>query len=475
MKSFLLKTICISVLAAMLFSITVSAVPDMNFVIENGEHIKTPICYFCTQTISGLGEGGENFIGASDLYIDDDDNIYIADTVYNRIVKLDKDGNYVRDYTNGGKISGPKSVFVTDNGDLFVSDTKNEQIVHLNSEDNLVEIFNKPKSELLSNIKDFAVEKIAISKQGMIYLVHAQQFMMIDAKNEFKGFVGANKVAFNIKEFFIRTFGSEIQKNKMVTSQASTYNSFHIAHNGLIYAVANDTKDQIRILNVDGDNLFPSGSYGERVEEDKSTWARDPIFIDVVADENGTIFALEKHSCLVYTYTSTGEMIVAFGGIGDIMGKFTNPVAVDMNSKGEVYVLDSANGSIHKFTPTSYMNSILNAYKSFEDGKYEESMQKWNSVLDINVNCSLANSAMGDILYKQEKYKEAMDYYKDANDKAGYAKAFSKYRHGLFREYFGWVVVAIVLLVAGVYFFVRYLFKLGKRTVDAYYYGGKRE
>ena len=474
MKNFFIKTICISVLAAILFSLSVSAVPDMNFVIEDGEHIKTPICYSCTQTISGLGDSGETFVDASDLYIDDNDNIFIADTVNNRILKLDKDGNYVREYTNGGKLSGPKSVYVTENGDLFVSDTKNEQIVHLDSNDNLVETFHKPDSELLSNIVDFAVEKIAISQQGMIYLVHAQQFMMIDAKNEFKGFVGANKVAFNIKEFFIRTFGSEIQKKKMVTQQASTYNSFHIGDNGLIYAVANDKKDQIRILNVDGDNLFPSGSYGERVEEDKSTWARDPIFVDVVADENGTIFALEKHSCLVYTYTSSGDMVVAFGGIGDIMGKFTNPVAVDMNSNGEVYVLDSANGSVHKFAPTSYMDSILEAYKLFEDGKYDESMEKWNSVLEINVNCSLANSAIGDILYKQEKYGEAMDYYKDANDKGGYAKAFSKYRHGIFRDYFGWIIIAIVVLVIGIYWLVKLLFKKGKKTVDGYFYGGKK-
>lgn len=474
MKSFLFKTICISVLVATLFSITVSAVPDMNFVIENGEHIKTPICYSCTQTILGPGTGGKDFIGASDIFIDSNDNIYVADTAYNRIVKLDKNGKYVRDYTNGGKISGPKSVFVADNGDLFVSDTNNQQIVHLDGNDKLIETFHKPESQLLSNIEDFSVEKIAISKQGMIYLVHAQQFMMIDAKNEFKGFVGANKVAINLKEFFIRTFGSEIQKNKMVTSQASTYNSFHIGDNGLIYAVANDNKDQIRILNVDGDNLFPSGSYGEKVEEDKSFWARDPIFVDIVADERGTIFALEKHSCLVYTYTSTGDMVVAFGGIGDIMGKFINPTAVDINSKGEVFVLDSANGAIHKFTPTSYMDSILKAYKLFDDGEYEESMQKWEDVLDINVNCSLANSAMGDILYKQEKYEQAMSYYKNANDKQSYAKAFSKYRHGLFRKYFGWVVIAIVVLVAGIYFLIKYLFKLGKRFIDTYYYGGKK-
>ena len=167
-------------------------------------------------------------------------------------------------------------------------------------------------------------------------------------------------------------------------------------------------------------------------------------------------------------------MIVAFGGIGSIMGKFVSPVAIDVNSKGEVFVLDSANGTIHKFEPTSYMNSILAAYKLYNDGDYEASTEKWNDVLDINVNCSLANSAMGNILFKQEKYKEAMGYYKDAKDKDGYAKAFSKYRHEIFRDYFGWIVVGMVVLGTGIYLAVKFMFKKGKNTVDDYYSGGKK-
>ncbi len=474
MKNILLKTVVVFVLLFMMFSFTVQAVPEMNLVIENGEHIKTPVCYSCTQIISNFDNDGSTFIDASDIFIDKKDNIYIADTQNDRIVMLDKDGKYLRDYTNGGTISGPKSVYVTDNGDLFISDSGNEQIIHIDENDKQIEKFVKPETDLLSNIVDFSIGRIAISQQGLIYLVQAQQFMMIDANNEFKGFVGANKVSFNLKEFFIRTFGSEIQKNKMVTQQAASYNSFEIGDNGLIYAVANDNANQIRVLNVDGDNIFPSGVYGERVEEDKSTWARDPIFVDICADKNGIIHALERHSCRVYTYTSKGDMIVAYGGIGSIMGKFSNPVALDMNSKGEVYVLDASTGAIHKFSSTSYMESLLAAYKDFEDGKYRESIEKWKDVLDINVNCSLANSAMGNILYKQKNFKKAMNYYKNANDKAGYAKAFSKYRHELFRKYFGWIVIAAAALITGIYFAVRLMFKKSKKTVDDYYSGGMK-
>lgn len=466
------KRIFSILMSLMLFSAPVFAAPEMNFVIENDKRIKTPLCYKAVQVISDLGESGSTFREATDIFIGSDDSIYIADGQKNRIIKLNPDGSYNRDFTNSGGLSGPKSVFVTENGDLFVSDTGNQQIVHLNKTDELIESFVKPETDLLSDMADFSVNRLAVSKQGLIYLIYSQQFMMIDAKNDFKGFVGANKVSFNLKEFFIRTFGSEIQKKKMKTEQAAAYNAFAIGENDLVYAVANDTKNQIRILNVDGKNIFPEGVYGQATEEDKSTNSFGPDFIDIGVDKNGIIYALEKYSCQVYSFTSKGEMIAVFGGIGNIRGKFATPVAVDVNSKGEVFVLDSSNGTLHRFSPTDYIESIHSAYMLFENGKYEASMEKWNRVLDVNVNCSLANSAMGNISMKQENYKAAMSYFKNSDDKAGYSKAFSEYRHEIFRQYFGWIVLAAAVLGVLIYFLIRLLFFKGRKAIDTYYYGG---
>lgn len=241
------------------------AISDLNYALtDTGERVVTPLSYSCDTVFAYLGEKGGTFIDSSDIFIDNEDNIYITNTSRNRIVKLDKEGQYLCDFTNNGNLNGPQSVFVCDNGDIFISDTGNMRIVHINQNDEEIECFTKPKSSALSDSSDFLVNRLAISEQGLIYVVQSQQFMTIDANNEFKGYVGANKVGFNLKEFFVRTFGSEIQKNKMQFSQASTYNSFDIGRNGLIYAVANDSVNQIRVLNVDGDNLFPDGSYGEK-------------------------------------------------------------------------------------------------------------------------------------------------------------------------------------------------------------------
>ena len=39
-----------------------------------------------------------------------------------------------------------------------------------------------------------------------------------------------------------------------------------------------------------------------------------------------------------------------------------------------------------------------------------------------------------------------MDQYYLGNDKEGYSKCFSEYRHQLFREYFGWIVLAVIVV-----------------------------
>ena len=462
---------CFLLISISLCRVPASAVSSTDYIISGGQKVKTPLCYNPYKVISYLGENVGSFIGATDLFVDNADNIYVTDTNNNRIIKLDSQGNFLKVYNNSGDLSAPSCVYVTDSGDVFIADSANQRIVHVDENDQLVEVFGKPESSLLADDFDYTVKKFAISQQGIMYVIHSQYFMMIDTKNEFKGYYASNKVGFRLNEFLIRTFGNENQKNNMAYAQADTYNSFEIGEDGFIYAVANKTDSPICVLNSDGINLFKAEENPIKVMEDKSTTLFDPQLIDICVDRDGTIYVLEKHGCYVYVYDKEGNMLSMFGGIGSIKGKFVNPVAVDTNSKGETFVLDAANGTIHCFQTTNYMEKIREAHKFFNDGKYAESFDKWNEVLKINVNCSLANSGIGKILYKQQNYKEAMAYFKKANDKVNYAKAFSKYRHSIFRNYFGFVVLGVAVLIFAVIFTVIKLKGMANKTVEEYYVG----
>lgn len=472
MKKIICKII-VAVLLALLLSSTVYGVSDMDYTLsDEGKRIMTPLCYSCDEVINYLGDKGGTFSDASDIFIDKADNIYITDTAKNRIIMLDKTGSYVRDFTDNGKLNGPQSAFICDNGDIFVADTNNKRIVHLDKDDNEVEVFVKPKSEVLGEDSDFLVNRLAVSDRGLIYVVQSQQFMAIDSKNEFKGFVGANKVGFSLKEFFVRTFGSDIQKEKMNYTQAATYNSFEIGNDGLIYAVANDSKNQIRVLNMDGENLFPGGNYGESSFDDSTTAVKSSVFVDICVDESGILYALDRNSGHIYAYTSEGDNLVVFGGLGEVRGEFKLPVALDSNSKGEIFVLDASNGTVHKFAPTSYMNNLKQAYVMFKDGEYDNSADICGNILSVNSNSYFINTLMGRIEYKREKYDSAMTYFEKAGNRTQYSKAFSDWRHNLFRDYFIWVVLAVAAIITAVIAVIAALRKKAKKEIDDYYSGG---
>lgn len=462
-----------TVILSLFAQLNVYGVASMDYTLsDDGKKVTVPLCYSCDVTIDYLGDKGGTFTDASDIFIDKNDCIYITDTAKNRIVMLDQNGLYLREYTNSGNLNGPQSVFVSDNGDVFIADTNNKQIVHVDKNDRKVETFIKPESEVLGDDFEFSVNRLAVSDRGLIYVVQSQQFMAIDAKNEFKGFVGANKVGFSLKEFFVRNFGSDIQKKKMNYSQAATYNSFEIGSDGLIYAVANDSKNQIRILNMDGENLFPEGCYGETSFDESTTAVKESVFTDICVDEDGIIYALDRNSGHIYVYTAEGDNLAVFGGLGEIRGKFKLPVALDSNSKGEIFVLDSSNGAVHKFTPTSYMNSVKQAYVLFQNGEYDKSADICSSILKINNNSYFINTLIGRIEYKRKNFDEAMSYFEKAGNRQQYAKAFSETRHNVFREYFVWIILAIAVVCAAVIIIIAVMRKKAGKIVEDYYSGG---
>ena len=66
--------------------------------------------------------------------------------------------------------------------------------------------------------------------------------------------------------------------------------------------------------------------------------------------------------------------------------------------------------------------------------------------MEINGNYDLAYIGIGRSLLRQEKYREAMDYFELKYDDENYSKAFKQYRKEWVEENIAWIVIAIVAL-----------------------------
>lgn len=112
---------------------------------EDGKtQISMPCAYEISEVIQTFDSGKELLKEPADIFIDKQDNIYIADKGNNRIVMFNSQREFVRCY-NGDGFQGPQGVYVDEYGDIFVADTLNSRIVHLSKEDKVVECFTNER------------------------------------------------------------------------------------------------------------------------------------------------------------------------------------------------------------------------------------------------------------------------------------------------------------------------------------------
>lgn len=451
-----------------------AALGQTDYVIDAASGNPTPIpaSYTVKRVITGFGETGDALMEPQDIFVDKHDHVYVADTGNNRVVHLNDAYEFVAAYNNGGTFSAPKGVFVDDYGDVFVADTGNQTIVHLEADGTLSETFVKPESDLLGEDESFNVTKLSLSPQGYLYTISSQQFMTIDAENQFKGYVGANAVGFDLARLLIRLFASKEQKEKIVDVERDPYHNFVIADDGMIYAVAANDTAPIQKINAVGKNIYPAGYPVETILGEDGRYI-DPVFVDIAVDKNGIITVLEQQTGMLYQYDQEGNMLAAFGGLGAKQGKFVLPTSIAVNSKGEILVLDGSTGYIHILEPTYFIQKVIAGVTQYANGEYEQAHGTWQDVAGIDVNYPLANSGIAKALYKLGDVEGAMEYYRLAKDKAGLGMAFADYRYRFFQQHFllliaGGAAIIGVLIVA-----VIFLRRSSQKVLQGYYYQKK--
>jgi len=420
-----------------------------------------------------LGEKGGFLNGAEDLFIDKNNYLYVADTLNNRILKLTLDGVAQGVFTGPSEkpLKNPKGIYVDDDGDMYIADTGNQRILHLSNDGNYIEEFVRPESNLLHEDFTFDPSKVCINSTGYIFIIKSQAFFSMDANNEFRGYVGSTKVGFDFRRLLIRMFATDAQKVRVAKELPDSYSNFVIDDRGMIYAtVINTEKDQIRKITSAGKNIYQKNFYGETTTTSVASGSiiKLPNFADITVNKNGIVSVIDQTSGRIFQYDQEGNMLTAFGGLGDQKGTFKIPSSLVEDSQGKLYALDQEANNIQVFEPTRFINLVHEASSLYNDGRYAESRGIWEEVLKIDGKYSLAHRGVAKALLKEGKWKESMEKYKLANDHKGYSEAFKQYRHFIFKSYFGWVVLAITAVVVALLYILKYLKKSSKAELQKY-------
>lgn len=409
------------------------------------EYVKSQHAYIPQKIITR--PGGERLNTPSDIFIDLDDNIYIADTWGRRIIVLDSD--HQLKYTLGeGTLMLPEAVYVKDD-EIYVADSGLEEVLKFNQQGEILFNYERPDSESFSDRDSYRPRDIVVDRWNNLYIIsegNPSGLIRFDQAGNFLGYIASNEAEFEMRLRFMQFFYSREQLHETFLSLVSTPTAVALDREKLgIFTLTRGAEEKsIKRFNVSGRQL--------ELEEIKY----DPGFTDIEIGPDDNIFALSQKG-YIFKYDTDGELMFRFSGsdrANERMGLFSDPSSIAVNSEQHIYVIDKSRNDITVFEPTEFTELIHTAVSFFEDGYYDDSYRNWKQVLHMNNFFNLAQKELGNSYFWRGEVKQALSIFKQARDKEGYSKAFKEIRGEWIRNYFSLIFTGLVLFILLLFIFI---------------------
>jgi sugar lactone lactonase YvrE len=264
------------------------------------------------------------------IALDSHNNLYVADTGSDRVLKLSSSGSLLRSWGSRGsapsQFQNPAGVAVDKRGNIYVADTSNNRVQKLS-----------PQGRFLTQWGGLGLNN------GQLALPRG---IAVDAS----GHVWVSDDYGRVQEFtssgaFMRVLYTSGDDSASLTdaSVPVELGGIAFAPNGTL-VVADTSGDRIVILKTDGTIVR---SFDVR----RSTSpAADTGPIAVAVDHAGTIFATDSSTSQVVRINPTTGPTKLWGGYGEQRGMFYYPTGIVTSPSGLVYVVDGANSRIERFT-----------------------------------------------------------------------------------------------------------------------------
>ncbi len=502
-------------LLGMAIEVSAAAAPYQTYTYDiDGQAVYSPHAYTPSEALTSFELNMPHPLNQpKDIFVDERGWKFISNTKNNTVEVInDKNlyefsiGEFVNKQGVQDNLSEPNGLFVFD-GKLYVCDTLNARIVIFTVDGDFVDIIEAPSASIMGTDTVFRPVAVGVNKSGTIYIVSSTTYSGIIALNEdgsFQAFIGAQKATVSMAVRIRRM----IFPNIITESYLSTpYQNLTMDDEGIVWATIifdeednktlansllsgsmNETYAPVKKLNAKGDDILvrsgftmPAGEVNFASETTASLGKHTgpSTLVDIAIGPNGMWSVLDSKRGKIYTYDSEGNMLFAFGDQGSQLGNLAAPTAITY-SGSDIYVLDSQLNSITIYKRTEYGDVINLALEHNNNREYSLGYEDWKEILKRNVNFDAAYVGIGKNLYRQGKYEEAMDYYKDAHETLNYSVAFKAWRKDATEKYIIWILIIIVVLVVLVSKFFGYIgkknkagiTKVGKRTLwEEFLYG----
>ncbi len=295
----------------------------------------------------GMANG--QFDASFSAIVDSSGNVFVADTINNRIQKFQLSNPcptgttqvvsgvcFVTTWgslgTANGQFSYPYGIAVDSSGNVFVADGNNERI---------------QKFQLSNPCPTGTTQVVSgvcfVTKWGSQGTADGQfeipWGIAVDSSNNV--FV-ADTANHRIQKFtnsgtFVTKWGSQ----GTADGQFEGHRNVAVDSSGNVF-VADTDNHRIQKFTNDGDFIGTWGSLG-------TTNGQFQYPLDVTVDTSGNVFVADTANHRIQKFTNSGTFVTKWGSQGTADGQFSSPVNVAVDTSGNVFVVDNDNFRIQKF------------------------------------------------------------------------------------------------------------------------------
>ncbi|QTH40678.1 S-layer homology domain-containing protein [Cohnella sp. LGH] len=255
----------------------------------------------------------------ADVAVDDDGNIYVADSGEGQVLKYDTNGLLLAEWKQADPNSevdfgAPAGVAVSVTGSVYVADSTNARVYSFNDSGSLLGMLGENGE--LTGPSGVALDKVS----GKVYVADSDlsQIKVYDANGSLE-----------------ETWG-DVPGNG--AGQFSDPSGIAVDSAGNVY-VADTGNHQIQKWDSNGQFVKKWGSMG----------LMDGQFFrpgGVAVDGDGNVFVADTFNSRVQKFDSEGNFQMLWGRSGDDEGQFDYPRGIAVDNYGNVYVADTDNSRI---------------------------------------------------------------------------------------------------------------------------------
>lgn len=393
---------------------------------------RTQDAYLPDKTVTELG-----LSGPEDLFIDGDNMLYIADTGNKRVVKYDITAGRVAGILENDGLTGPRGVYVTQDGDIYVADTGAKAVLIFDRDFNLLNTLARPDAPIFADT-NYEPKRVAVDGGGNVYLIGEGVYngvIQLAKTGEFLGYFAVNDADLTFSQRLQQLLFTRQQLANLVDINPTVFANVFVDKDGIVYTATSGThRNGMKKHSTNGGNMFKA-----------DVWSFDNL-TDVYVDDSGLIYACSA-SGYINIYSRNGEEIFEFGSYVttvDIAGLFASLPSIAVDVDGNIWAVDGTKGYLQSFRPTEYARTVYTAMDLYEEGRYEEAMEKWNEVLKLNQMSVLAHNGVGKAYLHAEDYQASLEHFRVANNKEYYSQSFWEVRNEWIQKWMGLILGLVI-------------------------------